>query len=1028
MTTPFPSNTLGITLDVLVNGTWTDISDRVYQRDDIVISLDRPNETSQIQSGSITLTLNNYDGSFSPLNSSGLFYPFLVSNMQIRLQVSSESATSVSYSGFRFWGEVPSWPPVWDPTGNDVYVQIQANGLLTRYMQGSVLGSALKRFYTRKTDATAPIALWTCEEQTEATQFNSSIPTASAMTWSGGIPGLASNSDCQGADPLPLFSGTTWTGNTNSYLGAGPFTIKTPGTYQWICPGNLTSITSVECTAGGGGGANARANDANTGGGGGGGAEYAKEANVAVTPANVYTLVVGSGGAGGYYANEGGGQHAGGNGGNSSFAGDLVTITAHGGRGGSLNSGGAGGSGSTNTTHFSGGAGASHSGTGSGHYGGAGGGGAAGSASAGNAGSANNGSNGGGNGGAAVTGGGQGGNGGNGGTVFGTPRVRRGGLGAFPGGGGGGGGEDVNSFAGFAGGSGAGGEVKLNYTSTSVPNNVVVRHILDIPAAGMPSNSVVIRNVMAGGTLTKTELYYTSGPFGNLGFRGYNGLTLVFDSGPVASTYNGGGTYFISMELAKSGSNIAWTFSAFIPGNGTLAFVHNGSFAGTMGSVIQVVGNPSGVIQDTCVGVIVLQYAYEDIIGSNLYNAINGYIGETGVQRLTRLCNEEGLAVEIVGDVTSSISVVPGNLNNVPVMGPQVNAKFIDLLQSIEDVDQGGIFESIDQFGIGYRTRESLQNQIPGATLDYSQAMLSSVPRPTYDNQFTRNDVTISRYTGGSVNAKLQSGARSILAPPNGVGDYPYSLTAYLQFDIQLPNMANWALAKGTLDEYRYPSISVDLSRSEVSALFAAIPGLRFGDFIEVTNMPSWLPAAIVKQLQWGRTETLNAFKWRFDFNCVPEDVYETKLNSNILAYSNSLAGWASAGTTTISATNTPPAGNSYPWALKAISTNGGPPDKLYDASEAWNILPSTGYAVEAWVWSTLALSFNIGFDWRTSAGVLISESVQAYSVPASTWVYLFAELESVSNAAEASIAMFPASGETYYTQHVVATPQSNWW
>jgi len=106
----------------------------------------------------------------------------------------------------------------------------------------------------------------------------------------------------------------------------------------WTAPAGVTSVT-VEAWGGGGGGGAATGRPAQ--GGGGAGGQYAT-ATVAVTPGNIYNIVVGAGGTGGNAAN-------GGTGGSSSF--NATSVVAAGGAGGGLaaanNSGGAAGTGST---------------------------------------------------------------------------------------------------------------------------------------------------------------------------------------------------------------------------------------------------------------------------------------------------------------------------------------------------------------------------------------------------------------------------------------------------------------------------------------------------------------------------------------------------------------------------------------------------------------------------------------------------------------------------------------------------------
>lgn len=97
-----------------------------------------------------------------------------------------------------------------------------------------------------------------------------------------------------------------------------------PGSHTWTCPEGVTSVNAV-CVGGGGGG------ESDTGGGyGGGGGGLGWKNNIAVTPGNTYTVVVGSGGVG----NTG----LGASGGNSYFI-STSTVAGYGGEGGNQTSG-----------------------------------------------------------------------------------------------------------------------------------------------------------------------------------------------------------------------------------------------------------------------------------------------------------------------------------------------------------------------------------------------------------------------------------------------------------------------------------------------------------------------------------------------------------------------------------------------------------------------------------------------------------------------------------------------------------------
>jgi hypothetical protein len=156
----------------------------------------------------------------------------------------------------------------------------------------------------------------------------------------------------------------------------------TAGTYSWVAPAGVTSVSVVAIGAGGGSCAP-----------GGGGGELRYKNNITVTPGNSYSVVVGANGTYSPVVN----------GGSSNF--NTTTVVANGGvsKGTIVGSGGAGGSGGTGDGGGNGGAGGASTGAyggggGAGGYSGVGGYGAsdgAGTASAGSGGSGGGGGNGG---------------------------------------------------------------------------------------------------------------------------------------------------------------------------------------------------------------------------------------------------------------------------------------------------------------------------------------------------------------------------------------------------------------------------------------------------------------------------------------------------------------------------------------------------------------------------------------------------------------------------------------------------------
>lgn len=836
----FPAGVMASKTEILLNGTWTDISDYVYQRDNTVIGRGRPNEATGIQPVSMTMTLNNRDGRFSPKNSSGAYYPFLTRNIQLRLSVNPTSASGQTYSGYRFWGEVAVWPPSWDPTGKDVYCQIQVSGQIRRLQQGAAIGSALYRYYTRLTGNLIPIGYWSCQEGAGSQSFASPIPGVPVGTWTG-TPNLAQDESFSGSDPLPQFNGSQFTfptGSSSVPAISGGEAFQTPGIYTWVVPNGVFSITSIAVIAGGGG----------TG------------------------PVVGDPGT---------------NGGDSYLQVGTTTIYANGGVAGNVGTLGKGGTGSNAPIHHDGGVGGGAE-FAAGDWTGGSGGGSGGNASAGNPGGFGPG----GTGAAPVPGGGPGGDGGT--NSLGSAPV------AGYGGGAGGEGNDgegeaangaggaewagANSVtvipgqvvtvsvgaAGTGGANGFSGSVTFNWATTpggSMPsvNANYVRFLLDVPAAGVASQMDIV--VITVGTITALNLFVNTD--GTMSVSAFNPSEVeIISTAGVQSGVNGVPT-IISIEYVPDGSgNIDWSVNAILPGaSQTVRTILSGVVAGQVSVVTEVISNVNGQeTGDTGTGHYAIQYYAESL--RNVAYAASGYAGELSAARFIRLCTEQSINYKLVG-----------NVNDTPQMGPQVDDTLVNLLQSIESFDLGQVFETRDVFGLGYRTRISLQNQSPVATYDYSLAQISPPLQPTEDDQLTRNDVTISRQvgqdTGSSARAYLASGPMSIQDPPNGVGDYTYANTVAAFADSQLLAIAQWIVIIGTVDDYRYPQITIDLTRSANVNAFIETADIDVGDFFEIVNPPSFLTSETIKQLAWGFTETINNYIWLFTFNAVPEAPYE---------------------------------------------------------------------------------------------------------------------------------------------------------
>jgi hypothetical protein len=232
-----------------------------------------------------------------------------------------------------------------------------------------------------------------------------------------------------------------------------------------------------------------------------------------------------------------------------------------------------------------------------------------------------------------------------------------------------------------------------------------------------------------------------------------------------------------------------------------------------------------------------------------------------------RLCEEEGIAFRAIGDLDDSAR-----------MGAQLPATLMDLIRAAADTDGGMLYEPREVLGLGYRTRTSLYNQDVRLALDYEAHELAATPSPVDDDQAIANDVTVTREGGSSARAVLETGALSVLEPPDGVGRYGSEVMVGVEYDLDLFDQAGWRLHLGTTDEARVPQLAVNLAHPSFSgdaALTEDARELEVGDRVTVANPPSQLPPEDISQIVQGYAEELGNFEQSITLNCSPASPYE---------------------------------------------------------------------------------------------------------------------------------------------------------
>lgn len=383
-----------------------------------------------------------------------------------------------------------------------------------------------------------------------------------------------------------------------------------------------------------------------------------------------------------------------------------------------------------------------------------------------------------------------------------------------------------------------------------------VRFLAKIPDS-TPTGTVIMR-VRTNSTCARYDLVYNTG--GSLQVNAYNHLdVLITTIGPSAFAIDGL-PLRIGVSAFQNGADVDFTISTLAPGAAVGSYYTATASACTLGASTRVEINPN---KAACVGVVVGHITAETLVDSVFSNAsqLAAYNGELAQQRIYRICDENAINAHIVG-----------YHDDGQYMGTQPISSLLDVVYEAAAVDGGILYEQQDRLGLGFRTLNSLYNQDAVLTIAYTDNNLQSF-EPTEDDQHIRNKVTVTRKDSSSATVEDTTSPLSTSDAPAGVGVYDEATTLALWKDIQTEHQAGWRVHVGTVDEARFPQISINLAHpdyaSSNSQLMQAL-SVDIGDRIDVTGMPSWLPPEDVQQVVMGQTIVLNNFECSITYNCRP--------------------------------------------------------------------------------------------------------------------------------------------------------------
>jgi hypothetical protein len=155
-------------------------------------------------------------------------------------------------------------------------------------------------------------------------------------------------------------------------------------------------------------------------------------------------------------------------------------------------------------------------------------------------------------------------------------------------------------------------------------------------------------------------------------------------------------------------------------------------------------------------------------------------------------------------------------------------------------------------------------------------------------------------------------------------------------------------------------------------------------------------------------------------------------LNPNPFLTGGDDTTWFANNATSSGVTSSPPAGAPYPYAYEAVSDGsaGFLVGQLKAAgSGAFSVVGGAQYFVSGWLYSSAALTFNVGLTWLSSSDGIVSTSEAPNTVPADTWTQVVAVVTAPSaGVAMARVIVSPAttaaSGTTVYVAGMTVSPQ----
>lgn len=337
--------------------------------------------------------------------------------------------------------------------------------------------------------------------------------------------------------------------------------------------------------------------------------------------------------------------------------------------------------------------------------------------------------------------------------------------------------------------------------------------------------------------------------------------TLTFDSSVGTPNPFDGDQHTLYWSVKQNGANADVTllvdgFGYLTSGVGTLVTPINAEFIAVNDRVIA-----------RSIGHLAIFAASSTPTPIQLHLASVGRPGERAGARITRLCLENGWALDHIGDSSHS-----------PPMGPQRPLSLPDLVYECIDVDYGSMLcDSRSTSALLYRPARYMTSA-PGASVSYSAGQVARPLVPKPDGLNAVNDWTVKRLNGTEYRAVQSTGPLNVNDPgedPNAIGRVSKSATVNIDTDAHLLNAAGQRLRLGTVQQTRYPKVRVNLaSPSITTAVGLSCLDSNIGDRLSVVNAQLAKIYTDLDLLSRGYTETMvDQRQHEISFNSAPYEI-----------------------------------------------------------------------------------------------------------------------------------------------------------